>query len=86
MDECISPIPSEINIWYPDDGVLVGAPGTIDTQLDTIRENLLQIGLKMNTAKCEVTFPRKRGSQKHRDALAHVHRVLSDLKMFFLVS
>lgn len=80
IDQCIRPISSEINIWYLDDGVLGGTPETIATELNTLRGKLLDIGLQINTAKCEVTFLGKRGSQQHRDALTHVRQFLPDLK------
>ena len=61
-DECIRPISHEINIWYLDDGVLVGAPETIATELDTLKRKLLEIGPQTNTAKREFTFLGERGS------------------------
>ena len=41
---------------------------------------MLDIGLRMNTAKFELTFLGERVSQRHRDALAHVRRLLPDLE------
>ena len=41
---------------------------------------LLDIRLQMNTAKCKVIFLGEQGSEQHRDALAYVRRILTDLK------
>ena len=45
IDECIRPILSENNICYLDDGVHDGTHEAIDTELDTLRRKLLDIGL-----------------------------------------
>ena len=63
IDECISPISSEINICYLLNGLPGMALGTIATELDTLRRNLLETGLQMSTANCDVTFLRECGSQ-----------------------
>ena len=36
--------------------ILGAVPETISTELDTLREKLLEIGLQQNTVKCEVTI------------------------------
>lgn len=45
---------SDLNVWYLDDGTMVGDIKTIKNDLIIIKERFEKMGLKVNTDKCEI--------------------------------
>lgn len=54
---------SKFNIWYLDDGCLIGDPTSVFTDFQTIIEMGKKIGLKVNLSKCEVFMLDGNGSK-----------------------
>jgi hypothetical protein len=47
---------SKLNIWYLDDATLSDSPETVLNDFHTIIKMAAEIGLKVNTSKCEIFF------------------------------
>lgn len=50
----ISQLQSELNIWYLDDGTIGGTAASVKADLDTILKRFSEIGLTLNSNKCEI--------------------------------
>lgn len=55
----IEELTADLNVWYLDDGTLMGDAKTIKKDLLIIKERFHELGLEVNTKKCEIHFLKK---------------------------
>lgn len=55
----IEAIKTELNVWFLDDGTLIGDIDTVKNDLITIKEKFKQMGLEINIDKCELFIRNK---------------------------
>jgi hypothetical protein len=47
-----------LNVWYLDDGTLIGSPPEVAKALDIIQKHASLLGLSLNLNKCELFWPK----------------------------
>ncbi|XP_048479848.1 uncharacterized protein LOC125489131 [Plutella xylostella] len=57
IHKTISSLKSKLNMWYLDDGTLGGESDTVLDDLGTLTDNMREIGLELNSSKCEIFIP-----------------------------
>ena len=55
VNDLISTLSSELNVWYLDDGTLAGTPETVRSDFERIIAAQDSLGLKVNINKCEIS-------------------------------
>lgn len=53
IHRCITEVKSSLNIWYLDDGTIVGKPHEVEQDLRVLLPRLKKLGLEVNVAKCK---------------------------------
>ncbi|XP_048483467.1 uncharacterized protein LOC125489916 [Plutella xylostella] len=54
--DVVAHLRSPLNVWYLDDGTLGGSPEVVLADIETLKQGLSNLGLCLNTQKCEL-FP-----------------------------
>jgi Reverse transcriptase (RNA-dependent DNA polymerase) len=54
IDDLVKSLRSEVKPWYLDDGTLIGEPTTVIEDVQKIMNCTTEIGLRLNTEKCEI--------------------------------
>ena len=55
IDDCARSMKSLLNVWYLDDATLAGPVGAVVEDLISLQSQLPELGLELNSAKCELT-------------------------------
>ena len=53
VDDCARSMKSPLNVWYLDDATLAGPVGVVAKDLLNLQSQLPELGLELNSAKCE---------------------------------
>uniref|UniRef100_A0A8D8RZN0 Reverse transcriptase domain-containing protein n=1 Tax=Cacopsylla melanoneura TaxID=428564 RepID=A0A8D8RZN0_9HEMI len=56
LQNIVSSLSSELNVWYLDDGTLGGTPSSVFNDLNKLIEESSKIGLELNPTKCEIFY------------------------------
>ena len=80
VDPCAKAVTAPLNVWYLDDGTIVGPADTVAADLHTLRSALSAVDLTLNATKCEVAFLGAPDSALRGPAIATVRAALPDVK------
>ena len=68
IDDCARSMKSLLNVWYLDDATLAGPIGAVTEDLVSLQSRLPELGLELNSAKCELTI-RGNLTDDHRSSI-----------------
>ena len=78
LNDIIKKLKSEVNIWYLDDSNMAGSPQIVLEDLRLLMRELQNIGLSINTSKCELICLNLEDSNS---AISDFSNLLPDLKV-----
>ena len=67
VDPAIQTLGSPLNLWFLDDGTIGGPLETVTADLNSLLPRLRELGLEVNTQKCEVTYLRVQDNARPGD-------------------
>ena len=81
IDEIARRATSEFNVWYLDDASLGDTPEKVLEDLNNLIRNLREIGLEINSSKCELTILNHESSLDIETTLEMFRGVLPDVRL-----
>ena len=80
VDECARSLRSTLNIWYLDDATLAGPIELVADDLARLQSRLPELGLELNSAKCELTVLGRSDDTQHSSVVRMFEAVLPGIR------